>query len=495
MSVEKVKYKYLAAMFVLLLVGVGFRLFYDINHHQHMLHEKVTELESDIKHKFLDSLDELKSKYLAISYHYANDQNVYNSIKNIERENLHSLMLSDYECFQSLDKNLHVMHFFDTKNITILRMHQVENYGDDLTNIREIVNYTNITKVPNFGFEIGKNGITYRVTIPLITLEKEHFATLEFGIEPHYLVEKLAERFDLKSYVFLKKEGFANLIEKKEYESFDDYNVLITDSLYDQIKSKIDFSKNNQIIQLDKKTYMIINSLNLESFKAKAVGKVVVIKDITDFKDENFHSLVQINMITIIISLVAFVIIYFILVLYSKEIKLHLREIDELDKKSKYFEDKSNIDELTKLYNRRFFNICLDKFLEDKNRGCIIFFDIDHFKQINDQHGHSVGDMILSSISKELKLCCREDDVGVRWGGEEFALLLKNMSFERAVKKAEDFRKRVEKINFENNIKITISLGVTQIREDDTSNTLIQRVDQLLYSAKNSGRNCVKSSL
>jgi len=121
----------------------------------------------------------------------------------------------------------------------------------------------------------------------------------------------------------------------------------------------------------------------------------------------------------------------------------------------------------------------------------IAMFDIDHFKNLNDEYGHLVGDEILVNLSKVVTAEIRDTDLFVRWGGEEFVILFNNTTYDDAIVKANKIREIVQNNNHPTAGNITISFGVTQLADDDTLNTLLQRVDLALYEAKGAGRNCV----
>ena len=161
----------------------------------------------------------------------------------------------------------------------------------------------------------------------------------------------------------------------------------------------------------------------------------------------------------------------------------------------KHLKFSSEIDELTQAYNRRFFNQKLRQLLhyQDKRHPVsILFYDIDFFKQINDTHGHLVGDDILKSLSQFMRSHLRSEDILVRWGGEEFAIVLKEAHLKEAVEKAEELRQAVAEKTWPNDVKMTISISVTELHENDNLKSLQARLDDLLYQAKESGRNRVE---
>jgi diguanylate cyclase (GGDEF)-like protein/PAS domain S-box-containing protein len=159
----------------------------------------------------------------------------------------------------------------------------------------------------------------------------------------------------------------------------------------------------------------------------------------------------------------------------------------------KIIENISETDKLTQLYNR----IKLDRSLENefnrfkrnKSIFSLILVDIDFFKSVNDTFGHQVGDKVLIQISKILKENCRKIDILGRWGGEEFLIICVNTDILGACNLAEKLRKNIEEFEFDIVKHKTISLGVSQIIENDNIESLIKRVDNNLYQAKRSGRN------
>jgi diguanylate cyclase (GGDEF)-like protein len=153
-------------------------------------------------------------------------------------------------------------------------------------------------------------------------------------------------------------------------------------------------------------------------------------------------------------------------------------------------------DELTGLYNRRYI---LSRFNEEfqearrlnKNLGCIMA-DIDHFKAINDSQGHLVGDDVLKEVARRIGTSIRVYDILGRYGGEEFLILLPDTTLEQAWHFAERTRMQVKESDIAGN-RVTISLGVTSLQEQDlTIDDMVKRADDVLYRAKNAGRDRVE---
>lgn len=175
-----------------------------------------------------------------------------------------------------------------------------------------------------------------------------------------------------------------------------------------------------------------------------------------------------------------------------------IRDITKRKKLENELEKNATTDMLTQAFNRAKFNEIIKLEIERVKRYAhplsMIMFDIDYFKHVNDQHGHTVGDSILKALTQVVKENLREIDALVRWGGEEFTIIAPETRLERAKVLAERIRVAVENYPFEIVGRITISLGVTQFRKQDTEDTFITRTDDALYTAKRRGRNRTEAS-
>ena len=186
---------------------------------------------------------------------------------------------------------------------------------------------------------------------------------------------------------------------------------------------------------------------------------------------------------------------------HTKEIvienkKLHIIIFDEITKELKKIEvlkEKASKDPLTQLFNRGKFDDVLIKEMSLANTTLmplsIVFLDIDHFKVVNDTYGHNIGDSVLIELAQILKDATRDGDFIARWGGEEFIITLQSTTVLRASILAEKIRETVELHDFANVPKQTVSLGVSEYIYNETHESLMKRVDEALYQAKNNGRN------
>ena len=187
----------------------------------------------------------------------------------------------------------------------------------------------------------------------------------------------------------------------------------------------------------------------------------------------------------------------------TKKVELSLRQStneikqlkDELDNARK----QATMDALTGLNNRRGFDRALKGAIASVKQGegifSLIILDIDHFKTINDTHGHLIGDKVLIGIARQLFKQMRGNDYLSRFGGEEFAVLLLNTPITGAFTVAENLRKSIEMLRLKHTKsgqqigKVTISIGVASYNMDESAEDIIQRCDKALYRAKSLNRN------
>lgn len=160
----------------------------------------------------------------------------------------------------------------------------------------------------------------------------------------------------------------------------------------------------------------------------------------------------------------------------------------------------ANTDPLSGIYNRRAFtSLAKEELLRSRQAGMpasIMLFDLDHFKSVNDNHGHDVGDTVICEFTNLMKPVLHGGDIAARWGGEEFIALMPNTSLDRATAIAEMVRQRFEILGFvvENghSLRLTASAGVVCCDDSrDDLESMIKHADRALYAAKSGGRNCV----
>jgi diguanylate cyclase (GGDEF)-like protein len=181
------------------------------------------------------------------------------------------------------------------------------------------------------------------------------------------------------------------------------------------------------------------------------------------------------------------------------------KRIDELERTIRVLKEDLIHDSLTGLKTRKYFNEEARKYYESATfiplvarrewfgvkHMSFVFFDLDHFKEINDTHGHKTGDAVLKAVANVIQNSVRTSDVVARWGGEEIIVGLLGANEKEAYTKAEEIRSEIEKMMFNDltGINLTISGGVSTSETGTTFEDAIDQADKALYAAKNSGRN------
>ena len=180
----------------------------------------------------------------------------------------------------------------------------------------------------------------------------------------------------------------------------------------------------------------------------------------------------------------------------SSRLIKNYRLLQQNRQQKKSLEKMALTDHLTGLYNRHSLYDLGPKYISNSQRHdsplSLLVIDLDHFKKVNDIHGHGVGDLVLKAVANIMQDACRTEDIVARFGGEEFIMLLSSCDLKNAINKAEALRKDIESCKPEG-LTITASIGVAQLSADDDFDTLFNKADNAVYEAKDTGRNKVSS--
>lgn len=210
----------------------------------------------------------------------------------------------------------------------------------------------------------------------------------------------------------------------------------------------------------------------------------------------------------IAVFLPSFLAIGFVLFAYHRIQKLEAEMIKRIavEKRllnsEKMYKQLSITDDLTKLYNSRYFYRRLEeeinRLIRYKQPLSLLLIDIDDFKKINDRYGHMKGDQALRMAGEIIKNCVRRTDTTYRYGGEEFTVILPSTGLENAINVAERIRKRFEAQDFSlianETLNISVSIGASQFKPEEEMEVFVKRTDDALYVAKQKGKNRVYSS-
>ncbi len=287
-------------------------------------------------------------------------------------------------------------------------------------------------------------------------------------------IDDLLKNFRINHHLnvtFFDKKGEIRLAERviNQYRHIDEIKELkpYKDLILSKNTKLIEYTKNGSQHLIDTK---YISELDLY---------LTVEANVDDFT-KDVKKIFYINIVlSLVMAMIIALLIYFIIKKYSERLEFL-----------------SNNDTLTQISNRRGFKDKLNSQLllqrRLKNTLSVIFIDIDNFKKINDKFGHNVGDQVLQKIAQIFKDNIRHIDLIARWGGEEFIIVLINSSLEDSKKIAEKLRNILEnnqELKNLTSITVTGSFGLTQLKEDDSLDRLIDRADNAMYQAKNSGKN------
>lgn len=199
-----------------------------------------------------------------------------------------------------------------------------------------------------------------------------------------------------------------------------------------------------------------------------------------------------------LINIISFTIVAFILtrIIFHYQYKDFSNRVIIQDQKER-LKEMAMKDPLTSLFNRRIFEelgyLELARVKRYSGDLSILIFDLDHFKKINDEYGHPVGDSVLIEIASLVANNIRETDIFIRWGGEEFVIISPGTNSDGMNILSEKIRKLIDEYKSSENPSVTVSVGYTSYQNNDQLNDMIKRADNALYCAKTEGRNCVRS--
>ena len=321
----------------------------------------------------------------------------------------------------------------------------------------------------------------------------------------HYINDKESLLVILRD---ISKFEYAVIDANKESEATrQELNIL--QGVIDQQKSIVLVTDGFRIISANKSLYEFFNVKDLEEF----IERNNNISD-TFIKHKNFfyendlksnwiEDILKVNIKNRIVSIIdlndfepkAFTIQVNPLSSDNKNYAVTLTDITEIKLESQQYHFHATHDALTGIYNRSYYFEKIANEIEQSKRYdtpfCILLFDIDHFKKFNDNYGHLKGDEVLVKLAETIQSYVRSADTFARWGGEEFIILLEKTTIDKAELIAEHFRKMVESMKVDGIEKVTVSCGATQYKKGDDDNSILNRADEALYAAKESGRNKV----
>jgi diguanylate cyclase len=301
------------------------------------------------------------------------------------------------------------------------------------------------------------------------------------------------QKHDLKSLV---TQMYANLLDK--IESNQEVTVEQISEYLMNSATAIAGIDQNKLHSIDE-----VKALFTDTYKEVAKESLISYQD-TNKKFEQIAQMHEktVNEYTNLINLPILIEQFQEIQLYmNDEVKKANTTIMQLVEKVKELEETSNLDPLTRVYNRRALSSYLDDVCSKKNINYelhLLILDIDDFKLINDTYGHIAGDKILIFLANILKKTLRDGDKIFRYGGEEFIIVLNRIDTlhcKNITNRLLELVRKNKLIYKGQNIHITMSVGASKLKENDTPDSLLGRADKALYKAKNSGKNQMYSEV
>lgn len=417
---------------------------------------------------------------------------VMKAIKNQDRETLLKQTQPAWDLLQQENPYIQRLHFHNADGVSLLRLHLPEVYGDNIAAKRPALQKIRATKQGLQMLEMGAHGLFYRIMQPVFDAE-EYIGSVELGFSPDYLITSM-NKSGIEGLLFIEKDAL-NILKNKNGFQHTHGNFAIWSDKHTELdwleNLPSDHSINDHhLIQGKSGATYLLHDFELPVLEGSPKALIFVAEELTALIDERDSYLSSTILVTLAIIIMIVLTLHFTLtpILLSLQ-----RTNEELNHTVAKVTELSITDPLTGTYNRQKFNEALateiGRAVRYQHSLALVMFDIDHFKQVNDKHGHHVGDSVLQECSKMVSSSIRSQDLLARWGGEEFMVILPHQELESAAAIAEKLRAKIEFHAFPNVGRVTVSFGVTSFQNDDNFETFTQRVDGLLYQAKEAGRN------
>jgi diguanylate cyclase (GGDEF)-like protein len=411
-----------------------------------------------------------------------------NTIQDRARKRLYNLLKNDYQYYFA-NFQFRQLHFHLPNNDSFLRLHKPHKYGDNLSDIRYSVVKTNKTLSKSIGFEEGRIYNGFRYVYPIV-LDDIHLGSLEVSISPKAIIKDIEEIIDTKIDFFINSKLVDSKVWDKRHYHISNINPNYLHEEHDK-----NINHDNRYYLYKKLNPIVADKMNsIEKFAIYRYNKIFTFIPIPNVEGiegagyllgvTNSNVIEKMKNDNILLKVIALLASILISILVYNLINTYYR-VNRL----------AHYDELTTLMNRRSFKKHLQNEIQDGSKLSLVFFDIDHFKDINDTFGHLDGDRVLKEISTLIKSNIRKDDLISRWGGEEFLILFKDTSLQDSIKISEKLKELVREYDFSLNQKVTCSFGVTSYIDDEGIDEFISRADNYLYRAKDLGRDRVESDL
>jgi diguanylate cyclase (GGDEF)-like protein len=510
MTTKKIKFLALSVVFLL----IGIIGYFTVNTYSNTKKTYYLKVQSEL----LQAKYDTTYKYFKIMANdiykmYIQNQKVINlfaTATHLEQKEQNQVRQTIYNSLKKNYKRLHRMgvsqaQFFLPNNTSFLRMHEPENYGDDVTDTKPSVVLVNKTKKPYEGLESSTNMIGLRFVFPIFDTNKNFIGSMDITYSTKQLLENLTDDFVYDSHILISKSIAKNTIIEKElginYEkTWESDNYYIEEVTHKKIGDKNFYNKigktdiHNKIVLgiKSKKTFALAVKYNYQNIiltflpisDAKGMKNIAYI---VTYTESDYLSNIEVEKDYIEALFFTILSLLYLFSLYALSSQEKLKAL-------------ALYDHLTKLPNRTLFmiefNNEINRALRYKNNVALMFLDLDGFKAVNDTYGHHIGDKLLLHIAQVITSGLRKSDLVARLGGDEFTIILSDIkdSFS-AIEIAQNI---IDEINKEividhEIINIGASIGISIFPQHSTNaETLIKQADNMMYESKNNGKNQVR---
>lgn len=425
----------------------------------------------------------------------------------LERKDRQALLEHAAHIFARMKRTYGISHLYFTgpDRVNILRVHEPPHYGDVID--RVTTKLAERTGKTAHGVELGPIGtFTLRVVQPWFDERTQRLlGYVELGVETPEVVEQISKSLGAQSFVLIRKElldragweeGMRVFGRTPDWNRFPGY-VVSSQSLEQMppelaerfARGEMETAPNEPVIEVDPNFYRPL-FVPIHDVGGRAVATAVLLVDVSQEINTARFALLLGAIAYLAGGILLFILFYRLVGWVGGRIEDNQHRLEQL----------ANIDALTDLYNRRmYYSILNGEITRARRHGrpvSVLILDIDHFKRINDNYGHIIGDQVLQKLAVLLKATVRAENSVCRYGGEEFAIIIPEYAVEPARDMAERLREVVEQTAFgadkNQDIKITISVGVAAFPEmANSAEALTNAADTALYAAKEGGRNRV----
>jgi len=407
--------------------------------------------------------------------------------------------------FESMKREYGVTHLYFSRpdRVNLLRVHEPARHGDVID--RVTTRLAERDGVAVHGVELGPLGtFTLRLVVPWFEENtRRPLGYVELGMEIDQVLARVRGVLGVELFVLIDKR-FLNRAAWEE-----GMHVLGRTADWDRFPEVVLSAHGGQVVPPALVArfatrpfdlgYTTVDALpgddphraifsSLRDAAGRDVARLVVLVDVSRQLDSARYAVLVGGAATLVSGAALFAFFWWLVGRVGRRIERDERTLRDLAAR----------DQLTGAFNRRSFDELLPREMARARRYktplALVMFDIDHFKKVNDTHGHPAGDDLLFALTTFVGANVRDSDILARWGGEEFMLIAPNADAEAGRRLAEKLRALIEHGDFGAIGRVTCSFGVTQLEPDDTPESFVARADESLYRAKQGGRNRVETT-